>query len=99
MLDKNNSVIFKIFEEFAKNFDEFLFPYLKKFKPDLLIIGGSIVKSHHLFLHQIIQIWKEKGLEIPIKIIKNTEEASIIGSSYLFNEDFWIKIKDELPEV
>ena len=87
-----------LFEEFAENISSFMLPYLKMFDADLLILGGSITKAHHLFLPAVENEWKENNLEVPIEIIENTEEAGIIGSSYLFNEDFWYKVKEILPE-
>lgn len=76
----------QIFNEFAVNFANFMLPYIKTFEPEQLIIGGNITKSHHMFLPQVIQKWSEESLKIPVALIENTEEASIIGASYLFNK-------------
>ena len=93
--DFDSSVLFK---EFAENLGSFMVPYLQIFDTDLLIIGGSITKSQDLFLPIIQNIWKENNLEVPMAVVKNTEEAGIIGSAHLFNEDFWSEIKGVLPE-
>lgn len=87
-----------LFEEFAENISSFMFPYLKTFDADILIMGGSISKSHHLFLPAVQEKWKANGLELPIVILENTEEAGIIGSSFLFNDFFWNKVEKVLPE-
>lgn len=94
---KNNEYSVRVFEEFANNISDFLFPYLTKFEADSLVLGGNIAKCHLLFLPKITQIWKDKGLDISITIHEDTEESSIIGSGYMFNELFWSKIKEELP--
>lgn len=94
---KNNEYSARVFEEFANNISDFLFPYLTKFGANSLILGGNIAKCHQLFLSKITQNWKDKGLDISITILENTEESSILGSGYLFNEVFWSKIKEELP--
>lgn len=86
-----------IFEEFANNVSDFLFPFLVEFDADLLVLGGNIARCHQLFLPKITQNLKIKNVNLPIIIIENTEETSIIGSTYLFNEVFWKKIKEELP--
>jgi glucokinase len=92
-----DSLATKIFQDFADNLCEFLSPYILDFDADLLVIGGNIAKSHSLFLSQLQQNLQNKNIELPINIIENTEETSIIGSSYLYNETFWQKIKEELP--
>lgn len=87
----------RIFDEFAHNLSDFLLPYILKFTANSLVLGGNIAKCHELFLPKILQKWKENGVEISITILENTEESSIVGSSYMFNELFWERIKEELP--
>jgi glucokinase len=87
----------KIFDDFANNLSEFLTPYIVDFEADLLVIGGNIARSHRLFLSKIQENFKKNNISLPISIVENTEETSILGSSYLFNEVFWEKIKSELP--
>ncbi|RZJ53494.1 MAG: ROK family protein [Flavobacterium sp.] len=87
----------KIFKGFAANLADFLAPYIVDFNADLLVIGGNIAKSHRLFLADLEENFKKKNIQLTISIVDNTEETSIVGSSYLFNESFWEKIKEELP--
>ena len=87
----------KIFDDFANNLSEFLTPYIVDFDADLLVIGGNIAKSNRLFLSKLEENFKKQNISLPISIIENTEETSILGSSYLFNEVFWEKLKAELP--
>jgi glucokinase len=92
-----NSATAKIFKDFASNLADFLAPYIIDFNAGLLIIGGNIAKSQHLFLTGLEENLRNKNIKISVSIIDNTEETSILGSSYLFNESFWEKIKEELP--
>lgn len=94
----NNYATEKVFKEFSHNVSEFLIPHLEKFNADLLIIGGNISRSHPLFLSTIKKNWKKNKINIPVDIIEDTDHANIIGSSFLFNNNFWLKVKDELPE-
>lgn len=87
----------KIFDDFANNLSEFLAPFILDFNADLLILGGNIAKSNRLFLSKVQENLKSKNIEIQISIIENTEQTSILGSSYLYNEVFWERIKAELP--
>tara|TARA_R110000796_G_scaffold67449_5_gene154870 strand:+ start:143863 stop:144786 length:924 start_codon:yes stop_codon:yes gene_type:complete len=95
----NDTYTQQVFQEFSNNLAEFMQPYLSDFNADLLLIGGNITKSHQLFLPKVLELWKNIGIEIPVTIIQNSEEANLIGASYLFNEKFWEKIKDELPAL
>ncbi|GGE95973.1 ROK family protein [Flavobacterium limi] len=87
----------KIFDDFANNLSNFLSPYLIDFDADLLVIGGNIAKSYRLFLPKLKENFKNNNIDISVSIVENTEETSVLGSSYLFNEVFWEKIKAELP--
>lgn len=87
----------KIFGDFANNLSDFLAPFIVNFDADLLVIGGNIAKSNHLFLPKLEENFRKKNINLSISIIEDTEETSILGSSYLFNEVFWEKIKEELP--
>lgn len=97
IVEEDNGSTKEIFEEFAKNLSEFMLPYLEKFDADLLVLGGNITKAHSLFLPKLKQYWEQNNCNVATAIIENTEEASIIGSSYLFNELFWKSAKKELP--
>ncbi|MBB4802363.1 glucokinase [Flavobacterium nitrogenifigens] len=87
----------KIFDDFANNLTEFLAPFIIDFDADLLVIGGNIAKSHRLFLPKVKENLKAKNIDLAISIVENTEHTSILGSSYLYNEVFWERIKAELP--
>ncbi|MGO4773132.1 ROK family protein [Flavobacterium sp. W22_SRS_FK3] len=87
----------KIFDDFANNLGDFLSPYIINFDADLLVIGGNIAKSYRLFLPKLKENLKRNNINLSISIIENTEQTSVLGSSYLFNEAFWEKIKEELP--
>lgn len=95
----NDEYTKQVFHEFSNNLAEFMLPYISDFNADLLLIGGNITKSHQLFLPVVLELWKKEGVDIPVKIIHNSEEVNLIGASYLFNESFWKSIKDELPAL
>ena len=87
----------KIFDDFANNLSEFLAPFIIDFDAELLVLGGNIAKSHQLFLSKVQENFKSKNIEVAICLVENTEQTSILGSSYLYNETFWERIKTELP--
>lgn len=87
----------KIFDNFADNLTSFLSPYIINFDADLLVIGGNIAKSYKLFLTKLEENFKSRDIDLTISIVDETEQTSILGSSYLYNDVFWERIKDELP--
>lgn len=95
--NKNDEFSKKVFEEFALNLSDFLYPFLNVFEADTLVLGGNIAKCYTQFLPRVMQIWKEKNSKIEVIILENTEESSIIGASYMFHDSFWEKIKEALP--
>lgn len=97
IVEEDNGSTKEIFEEFAKNLSEFMLPHLEKFDADLLVLGGNITKAHSLFLPRLKQLWEQNDCNVATAVIENTEVASIIGASYLFNENFWKSVKKELP--
>ena len=94
---KKDSFSEKVFEEFAQNFSEFLLPFLKNFGAEALVLGGNIAKCHSRFLPKVKEIWKKQDFEIEFIVLENTEESSIVGTSYLFNEAFWNKMNLKHP--
>lgn len=99
LLDSKEIDPSEIFEEFAANMSTFLLPYLRQFKADLLVMGGSIAKAHHYFLPAVREKWQQREQDIPVAVVTHTEDAGIIGSAHLFNESFWNRIKNDLPDI
>jgi len=87
----NDAFSKKVFAEFATNLSEFLHPHLEKFEAEALVLGGNIAKCHEQFLPLIKEIWKERNFEIDFIVLENTEESSIVGTGFMFNEMFWNK--------
>lgn len=95
----NNEYTFKIFDEFAQNLSEFLTPYLKRFNPDVLILGGNIAKSSHLFLTKIQQHFIQNKCTTNVEIKTETEKSIILGAALLFDPKVSTKILRQLPKV
>ncbi|PKB15154.1 ROK family protein [Flavobacterium sp. 5] len=95
--NKNDEFSKRVFKEFAINLSCFMHPFLNDFGANTLVLGGNIAKCFTLFLPEIQKILRSNEIEIEIIILENTEESSIIGASYMFNDSFWVKIKETLP--
>lgn len=84
--DPNNTS--EIFKEFSANLSEFLSPYITGFNADAILFGGSISKSHHLFLENLSSTF-HKDKNIFIEIVENTEVCNILGATRLKAMDYW----------
>lgn len=77
----------KVFDEFSQNLIEFILPWIEKFEPGILVAGGSISKSHYLFLPSLQREVFKKGIKTEIRISELWEDAAVIGSANLFNNN------------
>jgi len=88
-----------VFQEFAMNMVEFMIPFLEKFHPQTIVLGGNISKAHKLFLPALKASVQKSGLNIEFKISNLTEGAAILGSAKLFRPEFWNQVKEDLPNL
>ena len=86
-----------VFEEFGSNMGHFLVPFLKKYKPEVIVMGGNIANAGQLFIPSLKEVISEAGIELDIETSSLMEDAAIMGSAKLFSPLFWNKIKDDLP--
>lgn len=82
-----------IFEEFGVNLAKFMLPFLKQYRPELIVLGGNISKASNQFLPVLRKSIWASGLKIEFEISELMEDAAIIGSAKLFDRDFWKLIK------
>lgn len=95
--DINNAASKKLFNEFGVNMAEFLTPFLKKFNPDVIVLGGNVSLANAYFLPVLKERITNSGLHIKFEISKLMEEAALIGGAKLFDPNFWNQVKTELP--
>lgn len=87
------------FLEFGQNLGLFLGPRLKQFKADTLVIGGNISAAYQLFSYDFEKTLKNQRLDISVHISELKENAALIGSARLFENDFWTNIKPLLSKM
>lgn len=74
----------ELFSEFVKNLTVFLEGFVKKEKPELIVMGGNIAHCSELFLADLEIGLREVGVTIPIVKAKLGEDAAILGAASLF---------------
>ncbi|MDR2449702.1 MAG: ROK family protein, partial [Prevotellaceae bacterium] len=83
-----------IFEEFADNLSEFIFPWLKKFNPDVWVLGGNIARASSLFIAPLKDKLRKLGFQGSlITPCALWERAPIIGAA--IHADKTIQCKEE----
>ncbi|MEM9141710.1 MAG: ROK family protein [Bacteroidota bacterium] len=95
----NNEHSRSVFTEFGTHMAEFMLPFLQRFRPDVLVLGGNISKAHALFLPALCDGVQKMGLQLRFEISPLMEDAAIIGSARLFEPHFWNQVKDDLPTI
>ena len=75
-----------IFARFACNFSRFLEGFIRKERPELIILGGSISRASDLFLYEVRLSLAEGGIFVPIERADLGDHAAIMGAGTLFVE-------------
>lgn len=88
-----------VFEEFGANMAEFMIPFIQKFRPELLVLGGNISHASRFFLPTLKSRIQSAGHNINFEISLLMEDAAILGSAQLFNIHFWNQVKNDLPNI
>lgn len=89
----------EVFTEFGQNLGSFLGPWLSKFTADTLVMGGNISGAYHLFGKIFETSLKEQGIGISCNISELKEDAALIGSARMFDENIWGQIKPLLSKM
>jgi glucokinase len=86
-----------LFTEFGNNSALFLVPWLKKFRAEILVIGGNISHAYDLFGGIFEERLRKENCTCDVVLSKLKEDAALLGSAYLLNDDFWKSVQHALP--
>ncbi len=87
----------EIFNEFGISLGSFLAPWLNRFGAELLVIGGNISLAWNLFGETLEKELKGRGCSAETVISELKEDAALLGSAYLLDENFWKAVQPALP--
>jgi glucokinase len=96
-LASTDKVVTELFTDFGDNAGSFLAPWLKKFKAEILVIGGNISHAYSLFGNVFEARLKKENCDCEVALSKLKENAALMGSAYLLNDDFWKSVQHALP--
>ena len=94
---KSKPEVKAIFNLFGTNLADFLAPWIKKFSPEVIVLGGNVAGAFDFFSPSLYQELDSRGVPTDFKISRLKEDAAIIGSARLLDESFYQQLKDQLP--
>jgi glucokinase len=86
-----------LFTDFGTRLAQFLAPWLIGFKAEILVIGGNISNAYKLFGKVFEKTLKKEKCNCRVSLSALREDAAILGSAYLLDDDFWKSIQHALP--
>ena len=75
----------RVFIEFGHTLAHFLIPVIKKYKSEVVIIGGNISGASGAFFPELMATLKNNNVRSDIKITKLKEHAALIGAASCWN--------------
>lgn len=96
-LASTDKVVKDLFTDFGDSAGLFLAPWLKKFRAEILVIGGNISHAYKLFGEVFEERLKKENCFCAVAISKLKEDAALLGSAYLLDDDFWKSVQHALP--
>ncbi|MBW8242685.1 ROK family protein [Muricauda oceani] len=83
----------KVFHDFGVRLADFINPYIEEFEAEVLVFGGNISKAFEFFGPALKEALR--GVD-EIYVSEFGEEAAIIGSALLLDEDYYAEIEETL---
>jgi glucokinase len=96
-LASSEKIVMDLFTDFGDNLALFLAPWLTGFGAEILVIGGNISHAYNLFGDVFESRLKEENCTARVALSKLKEDAALMGSAYLLDDDFWKSVQHALP--
>jgi len=96
-LAATDGIVTDLFTEFGTNLGIFLAPWLRKFKAEIVVVGGNISHAYSLFGDIFEKSLMKEGSSCKVALSELKEDAAFIGAAYLLDETFWKDIQHALP--
>lgn len=89
----------KLLAEYGSNMGDFLAPWIKKFGATHIVIGGNIAGAYDKFGQYLVEAFANNQVECGVSLSVLKENAAIIGSARLVDEDFFAEVGPLLPKM
>ena len=98
-LSDHDEVARKLLIEYGTNMGDFLAPWIKKFGAGHIVIGGNITGAFDKFGKYLVQSFTNHEISAGVSLSILRENAAIIGSARLLDEDFFAKVEPLLSKM
>lgn len=89
----------KLLAEYGSNMGDFLAPWIKKFGATHIVIGGNIAGAYNKFGKYLLQSFVNHNVVCVVSLSVLMENAAIIGSARLIDENFYAEVEPLLPKM
>lgn len=96
-LASTDKVVKDLFTQFGDESALFLSPWLKKFRAEILVIGGNISHAYDLFSEVFEARLRKENWNGRVALSELKEDAALLGSAYLLDDNFWKSVQHALP--
>ncbi len=96
-LANSDKLVADLFVDFGDKLAEFLAPWLMRFRADVLVIGGNISHAYNLFGDVFQKRLVAENCTCKVALSELKEDAALLGSAYLLDDDFWKSVQHALP--
>lgn len=76
----------QIFEEFGRNFGEFLSSFIAGHKPQVVVVGGNISHASDVFFPEVQNVLRNNAIDVPVRKTVLGENACLIGAASMWLE-------------
>ncbi len=88
-----------VFVEFGRNLGRLLRPLVQRFRAEILVIGGNVSAAYDLFGAALEESLGKQQLGVGIEVSTLKEDAAMMGSARLFQDEFWRRVKPLLAKI
>jgi glucokinase len=97
--EANNKYSSAVFSEFSLNLADFMSSIIRKYQPDVIIMGGNVSLAADYFIPEVKNELQNRDLDTNFVVSTLMEEAALLGSARLFETHFWNQVKNDLPST
>lgn len=87
------------FVEFGNHLAEFSAPWLKTYQTEVMVIGGNVTGAYEIWGKAFESSLEERDVHIRILLSELMEDAAIVGSARLVEENYWQRVKGLLSKM
>jgi glucokinase len=96
-LASSDKIVSELFTDFGDKLGLFLVTWLRKFDAEILVIGGNISHAYKLFGDVFESRLKKENCNCQVALSVLKEDAALLGSAYLLDDEFWKSVQHALP--